>query len=65
MRNEFELVRHAQFTCLNVFLVRLLSRTQHIHWDLELGVILEGDVSVQMGNRAWDLRKNDSYLINT
>lgn len=65
MRNEFELVRHAQFSCLNVFLVRLLSRTPHIHRDLELGVILEGAVSVRMGNRAWDLEQNDIYLINS
>ena len=65
MRNEYELVSHAQFQHLNVFLVYLLSRTPHIHRDLEIGLILEGAVSVKLGDRSWRLEKNDLYLINS
>ena len=48
-----------------MFLVHLLSRTPHIHRDLEIGVILEGAVSVKLGDLSWTLEKNDIYLINS
>lgn len=65
MRNEYEVVPHSQFQYLNVFLVHLLSRTPHIHRDLELGAILEGNVAVKTGGASWKLRKGDMYLVNS
>lgn len=65
MSNEFELVSHAQFPNLNVFLVHLLSRTPHVHRDLEIGLILEGVMTVKLGERSWRLEKGDLYLINS
>ncbi|MBR0086158.1 MAG: helix-turn-helix transcriptional regulator [Lachnospiraceae bacterium] len=65
MSSEFEVVSHEQFSYLNVFLVRLFSRTPHIHRDLEIGVILEGSVSVKLGTGSWKLGEGDIYLINS
>lgn len=65
MKNEFELVSHSRFQYLNIFMVHLLSRTPHIHRDLEIGVILDGFVTVRIGGRSWELHENDIYLINS
>ncbi len=64
MSNEFEIVSHSQFRHLNVFLVRMLSRTTHIHRELELGMVLDGSMTVQSGPNSQVLRKGEIYLIN-
>ena len=65
MRNEFEVVAHDEFPCLNIFAVRLLSRTPHLHREMEIGVILEGHVTVKMGESAWRIEAGEAYLINS
>lgn len=64
MSKEYEIISHNQFKYLNVFLVRLSSRSPHIHRDLELGLILEGQVTVQCGTKIQALATGDIYLIN-
>lgn len=64
MTKEYEIVSHAQFRYLHVFLVRLISRTTHIHRELELGMILDGTVSLRIGADAHRLQKGDLFLVN-
>ncbi len=65
MKHEFEVVSHSQFRHLQVFLVHLLSRTPHLHRDLEIGLILDGEVDVRLGQQVSHLKKDDLYLINS
>lgn len=64
MSKEYEIVSHDQFKYLNIFLVRLSSRTPHLHQDLELGLILDGQLTVQCGSKIQTLKAGDIYLIN-
>ena len=41
MAREFEVVYNPQFRNLHVFLVRMLSRTPHIHREIEIGYLLQ------------------------
>lgn len=64
MSKEYEIISHNQFKYLNIFLVRLASRTPHLHGDLELGLILDGQLTVQCGDKSQKLGTGDVYLIN-
>ncbi len=65
MAHEYELVSHDRFSGLKVFVVRLQSRRPHIHRELELGLILEGELSLRQGRRCWELKRDDCYLVNS
>lgn len=64
MSREYEIVAHPRFRNLNVFLVRLVSRTSHIHQEMELGMILEGKCRLLIGTNSHWLRAGDLYLVN-
>ncbi|MBQ7800991.1 MAG: helix-turn-helix transcriptional regulator [Oscillospiraceae bacterium] len=64
MAQEYEIVNHPRLRNLNVFLVRLVSRTSHIHQELELGLILEGKTRLVTGSEALPLERGGMYLIN-
>ena len=63
--NEYEIISHSKANYLNIFVVHLVSRTPHIHRDLELGIVLEGVLSVKTGGKTYDLGKDDAYIINS
>ena len=65
MAREYEIVSSPQFRYLNIFLVRMLSRTTHIHTEIELGVILDGSVLLKNSADSWELQKGDIYLVNS
>lgn len=65
MTQEFEVVSNSQFRYLNVFLVRMISRTTHIHGEIELGMILEGSLTLYTGSGRYTVTKGDLFLINS
>ena len=65
MAKEFEIVSNSQFRFLNVFLVRITSRTPHLHREIELGVILDGNVTLRKNSDTFELTKGDIFLINS
>lgn len=65
MAREYEVVSNSQFRYLNVFLVRMISRTPHMHGEIELGVVLDGSVVLQTGSDTCTLVRGDLYLINS
>lgn len=65
MRKEYEIISNSQFRNLNIFLVRMLSRTPHMHNEIELGVVLDGGINLQTGTHSCTLAKGDMYLINS
>ena len=60
---EFEIVSNPQFRNLHVFLVRMLSRTPHIHREMELGYVLRGEAALRYGGAEIRLRARDGYCI--
>lgn len=61
---EYEIVHHSAMNHLELFLVEMKSRNPHGHSDLELGLILEGDVELILEQERIMLHKNDIYVIN-
>ena len=45
MKREYEIISHAE-TNFKVFVVNLLYRAPHIHKDFELGLVLDGNISI-------------------
>lgn len=65
MAREYEVVSNSQFRYLNIFLVRMLTRTTHMHNEIELGVVLDGSIVLQTGTDISTLERGDLYLINS
>lgn len=64
MAKEYEVISHSQFRNLNVLLVRMISRTTHLHREIEIGTILDGSVELQIGSERYILNKGDIYIVN-
>lgn len=65
MKREFEIIPQGTFKYLHVFLVQMVSRTPHIHKEIELGLVLNGQVTMQGGRQSWKLEKDGIYLVNS
>ncbi len=65
MGREYEVISNSQFRNLNIFLVRMQSRTPHMHSELELGVVLDGSINLQTGTDIYTLSEGDLYLVNS
>lgn len=64
MKQEYEVITHGSLKHINLFLVRILSRAPHIHKDLELGLVLDGCVTIQTSTENQLLCPGDIYLLN-
>ena len=64
MTGEFEVVSHTRLKHVTAFLVRLRSRVTHIHRELELGYVLDGEISLRTGNQLVRLARGDLFLVN-
>lgn len=64
MAREFEVISNPQFRNMHVFLVRMLSRTPHMHAELEVGFVLRGSAALRMGGQRYALNVMDGYWIN-
>lgn len=64
MVKEYEIVSHPHLNHINAFLVRVVERSTHIHRDLELGMVLEGSITLKMSRGSCLLEEKDIYLVN-
>lgn len=64
MAKEYEVVSHPHLNHINAFLVRLVERSTHVHRDLELGLVLEGSVTLKISHGSYRLKEQDIYLVN-
>lgn len=65
MAREYEIVSRSQLRYMNIFLVRLISRTAHLHQEMELGMILEGSVTLHTGQTHVRLSPGDIYMVSS
>ena len=65
MTREYEMITHPNIEMLNVFLVRLNYRSFHVHNEIEIGLVLDGEVEINMQEKKLVLKSGDSYYLNT
>lgn len=63
-QKELEIVRHTTMNNLEIFLVEMTERSPHGHDDLEIGLLLEGGMTLFLEQETYELKKGDIYLIN-
>ena len=63
-KKEMEIVRHTTMNHLEVFIVEMTSRGPHGHDDFELGMILEGTMTLFLEQEQYHLKAGDIYFIN-
>lgn len=64
MAKEFEMVPHTYLQHVTAFLVRLQERVAHIHRELELGLVLDGAITLRTHQQSSVISKGDIYLVN-
>ena len=60
-QREFEIVQHKRMNLLKIFLVKMTSRGPHGHDDLEIGLLLEGSLTLFIDQERHDLRTGALY----
>lgn len=63
-KKEMEIVRHTTMNHLEVFIVEMTSRGPHGHDDFELGMILEGTMTLFLEQEQYHLKAGNIYFIN-
>lgn len=63
-KKEFEIVRHTTMSYLEIFMVEMTARSPHGHDDLEIGILLEGSLTLFMELEQYELHAGDIYIIN-
>ena len=61
---EYEIVQHTLMKYLEILMVEMTSRNPHGHSDLEIGLILRGDLELNLDQEHIRLKENDIYVIN-
>lgn len=63
-KKEIEIIRYTTMPYLEIFLIEMTTRRPHGHEDLEIGILLEGNVKLFIDNEQYKLAKGDIYIIN-
>ena len=63
-KKEIEIVRHKNMKQLEVFVIEMTTRSPHGHDDMEIGMLLDGNVTMYTEKEAFSLRTGDIYIIN-
>ena len=63
-KGQLEFIRHTNMNHLEIFLIEMTAKQLHVHSDMELGIIWEGNITVFVDQKQYELKKGDIYLIN-
>jgi len=64
MAKEYELISHLNIKHMNIFLVQLKYRTPHYHNEMELGLVLQGNLCIKKNLNSYLFKQNDIFLLN-
>lgn len=64
IQKELEIVQHTKMNSMELFLIEVMSRNPHGHDDLEIGMVMEGSVTLFLEQRSHRLQAGDIYIIN-
>lgn len=67
MKNQYEIevIEHPFINNINVFLVNLDYRTPHLHDDIEMILVLDGQVTTRIRNQEYQLGPDSCVLFNS
>lgn len=65
MSNEFELIEHHQSKGVHAFLIEMKYRRPHLHTDLELIYVIEGQLIVQTDGQQHLVNQHEFITINS
>jgi AraC-like DNA-binding protein len=65
MKNEFETVNHTLMTNLKFLLVDITYRAPHLHFDIEVVYVLEGQGDVRTQERTFRIEKGQIIIFNS
>ncbi|MHC5268577.1 AraC family transcriptional regulator [Enterococcus sp. LJL98] len=65
MSNEFELIEHHQSKGVHAFLIEMKYRRPHLHTDLELIYVVEGQLIVQTEGQQYLVKQKEFLTINS
>ena len=65
MATEYELIRHGKMNRLNIFVNRILYRSNHMHSDFELVYVLEGEGSISTQHHTYALAPGNLVFLNS
>lgn len=63
-KKELEIIRHSNMNYLEIFLVEISARQPHGHDDMEIGILLDGEMTLNLEHKQYNLKKGDIYVIN-
>lgn len=61
---EYEIVKHTTMEQLEIFIVDITARSPHGHDDLEIGILLDGSITLFLEQEQHILHTGDIYVIN-
>ena len=64
IEKELEIIHHTNMNYLEIFLVEMTARQPHGHDDLEIGLLMEGNMALNIEQEKYKLEKGDIYIIN-
>ncbi len=64
VQKEVEIIQHTKMNSMELFLVEMMSRNPHGHDDLEIGMIMEGSVTLFLEQQSYKLQVGDLFIIN-
>lgn len=64
MKREYEAVVHDGSHQMEVSLMQFRHRALHLHRDFELGLVVEGETELCIGEQTYQAKQGDSFLIN-
>ena len=65
MATEYELIRHGKMNRLNIFVNRILYRSNHMHSDFELVYVLDGEGSITTQRHTYALVPGNIVFLNS
>ena len=63
--NEYEIVHCEKIKHIHLFLVNINYRNPHVHKEIELSLVLEGNATVRLQNAAFSVSPGSVILINS
>lgn len=63
-KKEFEIIQHTNMNYLEIFLTEIKTRRPHGHEDLEIGILLEGSITLYVEHETYELQEGSIYIIN-
>ena len=63
-KDEYEVVAYPKLNHVQANIVQIINRNAHIHRTLELGLALEGEGTVRIGERSFSISKGSLFFFN-